>query len=92
MSMDAFLLTVPDATSLIAKRVLAARKRQGLTQAQLAERALVGVTTIHRLERDGTGQLTTLLRVMAALGHLRDVDALLQQPEPRTLAELRERR
>ncbi len=89
--MRPFLLTVPDARVLLAKRVRAARKRQRMTQADLAERALVSVATIHRLERDGTGQVTTLLRVMSALGHLRDVEALLQQPEPQTLEELRER-
>lgn len=90
--MDTLLLTVPDATSLLATRVREARKRQGLTQAQLAERAVVGVATIQRLERDGTGQLTTFLRVLSALGHLRDVGLVLQQPEPRTLDELRARR
>lgn len=89
--MDPLLLTVPDASSLIAQRIRAARKRQGLTQAQLAERALVGVATVHRLERDGTGQVTTLLRVLSALGHLRDIEGLLQQPAPRTLDELRDR-
>ncbi|MCA9569909.1 MAG: helix-turn-helix domain-containing protein [Myxococcales bacterium] len=86
------LLTVPDASRLIAARVREARKRQGLTQAELAERALVGVATVQRLEQSGTGQITTFLRVLSALGHLRDVESLLQQPEPRTLAELRERR
>jgi transcriptional regulator with XRE-family HTH domain len=85
------LLTVPDATDLIAQRLREARKRQGYTQAQVAQRAAVGVATVQRLERDGTGQISTLLRVMSALGHLRDVESLLQQPEPRTLDELRAR-
>jgi len=85
------LLTVPDASALLARRLREARRRQGLTQAALAERALVGVATVHRLERDGTGQITTLLRVLSALGHLRDVERLLELPEPRTLAELRAR-
>lgn len=89
--MSPLLLTVADASALLAARIRAARKRQGLTQAQLAERALVGVATVHRLERDGNGQVTTLLRVLSALGHLRDLEALLQQPEPRTLDELRAR-
>lgn len=89
--MERLLLTIPDACGLLAKRVRSARKRQGLNQADLAERALVSVATIQRLERDGTGQVTTLLRVLSALGHLRDVEALLQRPEPQTLAELRGR-
>ena len=85
------LLALPDAQRLIATRIRSARRRQQLTQAQLAERAQVGVATIHRLERDGTGQVTTLLRVLSALGHLRDVEGLLQQPEPQSLDELRAR-
>ncbi len=89
--MDTLLLTVPDATRLLAERLRAARKRQRLTQAELAQRALVGVATIQRLERDGTGQVTTLLRVLSALGHLRDVESLLVQAEPKTLDELRAR-
>ena len=32
-----------------------------------------------------------VLRVLSALGHLRDVEGLLQQPVPRTLDELRRR-
>ena len=90
--MEMLLLTIPDASALLAKRLRAARKRQGLTQADLAAKAMVSVVTIHRLERDGAGQVTTLLRVLSALGHLRDIDALLQQPEPRTLAELKKLR
>jgi transcriptional regulator with XRE-family HTH domain len=89
--MQAVLLTVPDASRLLADRLRAARKRQGLTQRELAERALVGVATVQRLERDGAGQITTLLRVLSALGHLRDVESLLVQPEPTTLDELRAR-
>ncbi len=89
--MERLLLTVPDASSLLAERIRAARKRQRLTQAELAERAMVSVATIHRLERDGTGQVVSLLRVLSALGHLRDLEALLAQPEPRTLDELRAR-
>jgi len=89
--MERLLLTVPDASALLAERIRRARKRRGFTQAELAERALVSVATIHRLERSGAGQLGTFLRVLSALGHLRDVDALLQQPEPTTLAELRAR-
>ena len=83
------LLTIPDATSLLSARVREARKRRGWTQAELAERAAVSVATIGRLEDAGTGQLVTFLRVLSALGHLRDVDQLLQPPAPRTLEELR---
>lgn len=83
------LLTIPDATNLLSTRVRDARKRRGWTQAELAERAAVSVATIGRLEDAGTGQLVTFLRVLSALGHLRDVEQLLQPAAPRTLEELR---
>lgn len=83
------LLTVPDATRLLSRRVREARKRAGWTQAELAARASVGVATVARLERNGTGQMVSFLRILTALGHLRDLDAVLRQPEPRTLDELR---
>lgn len=83
------VLTPGDAEQLLADRLKAARKRSGLTQAELAERALVGVATVARLESTGRGQIATLLRVLAVLGHLRDVEALLPEPGPTTLDALR---
>ena len=83
------LLTAADAADLVRARVRAARKRRGWTQAELAQHAGVSINTIARLERTGSGQLHTLFAVLAALGHLADVQALLQAPEPKTLDELR---
>ena len=88
---QALLLTVPDATRLLSKRVREARERAGWTQAELAARASVGVATVSRLERHGTGQMVSFLRILTALGHLHDVEAVLRQPEPRTIDELRRR-
>jgi len=90
-SMDTLLLTPADASELIAARARAARKRAGMTQAELAERADVSTATVARLEASGTAQLATFLRILAALGHLRDIDGLLAAPEARTMAELRRR-
>lgn len=86
------ILTPRDVELLLSKRIRAARKRRGWTQEQLAERAALGVATIARIEKDGRGQLSTLFQISAALGHLRDFEALLKEPEPRTLEELRARR
>lgn len=85
------VLTPADASSLVARRVRAARRRAGWSQAELARRAGVGVATIGRLEGSGRGQLSTLYQVAAALGHLRDFEHLLAADEPRTLDELRSR-
>lgn len=90
--MDHLLLTPADGAKLIGGRVRAARRRRRWTQDELAQRADVSVATIARLERTGHAQLASFLQVCTALGHLRDVDALLVEPEPRTLSELRQRR
>lgn len=89
--MHDLILTVADAASLLATRTRAARRRRGWTQAELAGRAGVSLATITRLEGTGTAQLANFLRVMAALGHLADVDALLDEPEPTSMDELRRR-
>ena len=86
------LLSPGDVERLLARRVREARKRKSWTQDELAARSGLGVATVARLERSGRGQLSTLLAVAQALGHLRDFDALLVQPEATSLAELRERR
>lgn len=86
------LLTPGDVSRLIAERIRAARERHDWTQQELAVRSGLGVATIARLERDGRGQLTSLLAVASALGHLRDFEALFEPPSARSLEELRAQR
>jgi transcriptional regulator with XRE-family HTH domain len=58
----------------IAASVGAWRKLQGLTQAQLADRAGIGPRTLRRLEDgDGGTTLENVLRVLRALGMLEAV-------------------
>lgn len=90
--MDHLLVTPADASQLLATRLRAARKRRSWTQAELAERSGVSIATIARMEQSGQGQVHSLLAVCAALGHLRDFEALLRPPEPRTLDDLRRSR
>jgi transcriptional regulator with XRE-family HTH domain len=62
----------------VAKDVSAWRRLRGLTQAQLADRAGIGVNTLRRLEAgDGGVTLENVLRVLRVLGVLEGVsDAL----------------
>jgi transcriptional regulator with XRE-family HTH domain len=56
-----------------------ARKRAGLTQVQLAERAGVAQSVIARLERgDGNPTFETLERVLHAAGHRLELHAVEQ--------------
>lgn len=86
------LLVPGDVERLLAERIRAARSSRGWSQQDLATRAGLGIATVARLERSGRGQLTTLIRIAAALGRLRDFDALLATEAPRSLDELRKLR
>ena len=70
-----------DSTVLeVAGAITGWRKLRGLTQAQLADRAGVGRTTVLRLEKgDGGVSTENLLRVLRALGIL---DALPRALDP----------
>ena len=62
------------------ENVIAWRKLRGLTQAQLAERADVGVNTLRRVEHgDGGITLENLLRILRVLGVL---DGLSRSLDP----------
>ncbi len=89
--LNSLILTPGDAIDVLAQRVRTIRKLRGWNQAELAARAGVAINTVARLERSGTAQLATFIRVLAALGHLPDLDGVLRAPEVRSMAELRER-
>lgn len=89
--MDDLLLSPSDAERTLAARLRAARKRNGWTQAELARRSGLGVATVARFERSGQAQVASLVRMMAALGRLPELDTLLRAPAPKSLAELRQR-
>ena len=83
------MLTPRDVERALAARLREARRAQGFTQAELASRSGVSVATIARLERSGQGQLSSFVRLCAALNRLDDFEALLKPPPPRSMDELR---
>ena len=83
------VLTPADVEAALAQRVRGARKVRGWTQAELARRSGLSTATVARLERSGQGQLSSLIRVCAALDRLDDFDAVLKVTAPSSLDELR---
>jgi transcriptional regulator with XRE-family HTH domain len=75
-----------------ALRALGDRARQlrlirKLSQAELAERAGVGVATIHRFEKTGTASIENVLRIAAALHAEAGFDRLFEAPPYTSLDE-----
>ncbi|MEN1958303.1 helix-turn-helix transcriptional regulator [Luteimonas sp. MJ204] len=65
---------------LLGERLRAARLRREMTQADLAARVGVSVPTLAKLESgDPTTSLSTMLRVLTALGLDRDIDLLAKE-------------
>lgn len=70
------------ATRSLAEDVVAWRKLRGLTQAQLADRAGIGLATLARFEQgDGGIGLESLLRILRALGVLENLRRALDPYE-----------
>lgn len=63
-------------------RVRGARTARRLTQAELADRANVSVGALKHLETGAGATVTTLVKVLRALGEERWVDALGPAPAP----------
>lgn len=63
------------------------RLHKNLTQADLAVMAGVSTGAIRQLERDGQSSMTTFLKVVHALGMIRELESLFLQ-RPQSLAEL----
>jgi transcriptional regulator with XRE-family HTH domain len=71
-------------------RIAGARLERNLTQAVLAEQAGVGKRTVERLESgEGAALLSGFIRVCRVLGLLERLDALVPEPVPSPLAQLK---
>lgn len=73
----------------IGERIRRLRIDQGMTQAELAERAGIGLRTLQRLE-NGTAatQLSSVIKVSQSLGLEKRLDALIPGPEMSPIALL----
>ena len=72
------LTTVEDALASLCELVRLARQREEWTQADLARRSGVPMTTISRLERTGLASTDTLFKVLFALNRLEAVEDMLK--------------
>lgn len=71
-------------------RLAGARLERNLTQAALAEQAGVSKRTVERLESGEVAtQLSGFLRVCRALGLVERLDALVPEPVPSPIAQLK---
>jgi transcriptional regulator with XRE-family HTH domain len=71
----------------LAGRARALRLLRNLSQKEVAERAGVGVMTVHRFEKRGHASIENVLRIAVALGAEGGLDALFELPKYRSLDE-----
>jgi transcriptional regulator with XRE-family HTH domain len=82
------ILTDEAALGELARRIRRARLDRQMTQADLAVAAGVARPTIERFEASGSGQLTTLIRVLRALDLLDRLDAVAPESTIRPIEAL----
>jgi transcriptional regulator with XRE-family HTH domain len=73
----------------IGQRLAQLRLSKNIQQADLAKQAGIGEATLQRLERGVPVGLTSLIRVLRALGRLEALDAGIPAPLPSPLDQLR---
>ncbi len=83
-----YLRSPPEVTEAIGAQAKALRKRRGLSQEQLAERAGLSRRTIQRFEDSGTLTLQGLVQIAFALGVPDSFDELFAQPAPTSIDEV----
>ena len=72
----------------VASRLRQMRLSQNLTQAQVAERSLIPISTLRLFEKEGRISLRQLVALAAVLGCKNDFDGLFHPPAAKNLADL----
>lgn len=70
-----------DLLKVTAKKHRIVRKKLGMTQAELAERAGVSLGSLKRFEQTGKISFESLLKLAHILNHLKDFEHLFEQQE-----------
>ncbi len=87
-----FLLPVQNFTEELGLRISIARRLQGLSQKQLADKCQTSLTTYKRIEKgDMTISMGTILSVIYALGELESCEGILASTEGVKLEDLPQR-
>jgi transcriptional regulator with XRE-family HTH domain len=73
----------------LGQRIVQARLQRNLTQIGLAEQAGISKRTLERMEAGGSVQLSSFIRVCRALDLLDRLDALISEPAPSPIAQLK---
>ena len=73
----------------LGERLARVRLQRNLTQAELATEAGVSKRTVERIEAGGASQLVNLVRVCRALDLVESFDALIPEPLPSPVAQLK---
>lgn len=89
--MTTMLLSPADVALAIADRARDRRLARGWTQAELARRSGVALSTLKLFEHRGHISLDRLLRIASALDDLHSFQRLFELPMARSLDELEER-
>jgi transcriptional regulator with XRE-family HTH domain len=79
------LLTEDQILVELGHRLAQCRLEAPLTQAELAERAGVSKRTVERIEAGATTQLSTMIRLLRALGLLDRLDGLIREAGARPM-------
>lgn len=83
------LMTAPQVAAAVAQRVRRRRLDRGWTQAELAERAGLSLSSYRRFERTGQVAFPSLVRIAFALDAVSDLDALFPE-RPSSLEDVLE--
>jgi transcriptional regulator with XRE-family HTH domain len=80
--------TVSSVMVHVSQREKEIRKRQGLTQQELSQRAGVSLASLRRFEQTGMIEWESLVKIANVLGYLDELDKLLSQKTYTSIEEV----